>query len=355
MKPKRKKKKSGKVFLLLFIVVLLGVGAFTAVHLLSKKPEETKKEEKKEETIVEEKKLQIVDPESKSRNIAVMYNNISTVWGYQSGLQDAYLVYEMLVEGGYTRLMAIFKDKDTARIGSVRSSRPYFLDYALENDAMYVHFGGSTKAYSDIKSLGINNMDGMSYSAGYWRDKSLGLATEHTAFTSMERIQKGATKYNYRTTTDQKLLLNYSVDEIDLSTLEGAIPANKVYLSFSSSRSTTFEYDSVNKVYLRSQGTAKGNYSHEDYETKKQYTAKNIIMYQIPTKTIDSKGRQEMNTTGAGEGYFITNGYAVPITWEKRTRSSQTIYRLYSGEEIKVNDGNTYIEIQPTGKKWTIE
>ena len=62
-------------------------------------------------------------------------------------------------------------------------------------------------------------------------------------------------------------------------------------------------------------------------------------MYQIPTKTIDSKGRQEMNTTGAGEGYFITNGYAVPITWEKRTRSSQTIYRLYSGEEIKVNDG----------------
>ena len=57
----------------------------------------------------------------------------------------------MLVEGGYTRLMAIYKDAKTERIGSVRSSRPYFLDFALENDALYVHFGASEQALADIK------------------------------------------------------------------------------------------------------------------------------------------------------------------------------------------------------------
>ena len=58
----------------------------------------------------------------------------------QAGLNKAYIVYEMIVEGGETRLMALFKDRDLEKIGPIRSSRHYFLDYALENDAIYVHF-----------------------------------------------------------------------------------------------------------------------------------------------------------------------------------------------------------------------
>ncbi len=358
-KKKNKKKKVLKLVMVLIVLVALVAGGFFLITQNKDKKKtdsspstNVKKEEKPK---VEEKKLKTVNPDSDSRNIAVMYNNISTVWGYQSGLQDAYLVYEILVEGGYTRLMAIFKDANTERIGSVRSSRPYFLDYALENDALYVHFGASEQALSDIKTLGINNINGMTYSASFWRDRSLKLATEHTAFTSMDHIKKGIEKYKYRTTTKIDLLLDYSVDELDISKMDGAIPANKVFIDYSASRSTTFEYDTVNKVYLRSQGTAKGNYNHMDAITKKQYTAKNIITYQLPSRTIDSKGRQAINTTGGGKGYYITNGYAVPITWEKTSRASQTKYRYLDGTEIKVNDGNTYIEIQPSNKKLTIE
>lgn len=359
MAKKRKVKKKKLLKALLMVVILLSLVA-GGIVLLSNK--ETKKQEpatsnkkQEEKPKVEEKKIKIVNPDSDSRNIAVMYNNISTVWDHQAGLQDAYLVYEIIVEGGYTRLMAIFKDAKTEKIGSVRSSRPYFLDYALENDALYIHFGGSEKAYSDIKKLGINNVDGMTYSPSFWRDKSLKLATEHTAFTSMDRIKKGIDKYGYRTTTKIDLLLNYSVDEIDLSKMEGAKKADKVYIDYSASRSTTFEYDTVNKVYLRSQGTAKKTYAHIDAITKKQYTAKNIITYQVENHTLDSKGRQELTTVSAGKGYYITNGYAVPITWEKTGRASQTKYRYLDGKEINVNDGNTYIEIQPQNKTLTIE
>ena len=359
MAKKRKVKKKRILKTLLVVAVLLVL--VVASILLITNNKSTKKEESAisnktdDKPKVEEKKLKIVDQDSNSRNIAVMYNNISTVWGYQAGLQDAYIVYEIIVEGGYTRLMALFKDSKTERIGSVRSSRPYFLDYALENDALYIHVGGSEQAYSNIKKLGINNVDGMSYSSSFWRDKSLKLSSEHTAYTSMDLIKKGIDKYGYRTTTKIDLLLNYSVDEIDLSIMEGAKQANKVFIDYSASRSTTFEYDTVNKVYLRSQGTAKGNYVHTDAVTQKQYTAKNIITYQLPTRTIDSKGRQEVTTVGAGEGYYITNGYAVPITWEKSSQASQTKYRYLNGKEINVNDGNTYIEIQPQNKTLTIE
>lgn len=354
---KKRRFKKKKVILLLIILLLFVLGIVFGIKILigNNKEARIKKEEEKESEVVEPiKKLNIIDEDSNSRNIAVMYNNISTVWGYQSGLQDAYLVYEIIVEGGYTRLMAIFKDSNTERIGSVRSSRPYFLDYALENDALYIHYGASNQALKDINSLGINNINGMNYNKAFWRDKSLGLALEHTAFTSIDKINEAVKNKGYRTTSDVEPVLNYSVDEIDISVMEGAEPANKVFIEYSYSRTTSYDYDKENKVYLRSQGTSKGIYKHIDYITGEQYTTKNIIIYQIKNYRIDSKDRQALETVGGGTGYYITNGYAVPITWEKNNRTTQTIYRYLNGQEIKVNDGNTYIQIQPLNKELII-
>lgn len=349
---KRRKNNRGK---LVFLFLIIAIGLILAVYLLSSKDSEVKTNDKtdKEKPKVEvEEPVKIIDLNSDTRPYAVMINNISTVWGYQAGLQDAYLVYEIIVEGGYTRLMAIFKDKNLDRIGSVRSSRHYFLDYALENDAIYVHFGWSPQAENDIRTLGVNNINFMSYN-GYTRDYSLGLATEHTAFTTTDKILSGANYYNYRLTSTSKPVFDYSSKEIDLSAMEGATPANKVYIGYSNSRNTSFEYDEVNKVYKRYQN----GYAHTDYVTKQQYTAKNIITYQVNNYTIsgDDKGRQTLENIGSGEGLYISNGYAVPIKWSKTDRSSKTTYKYLDGTTIKLNDGNTYVEIQPKNQTITIE
>ena len=71
----------------------------------------------------------------------------------------SYIIYEMVVEGGITRYLALFKDVNVERIGTIRSSRHYYLDYALENDAIYVHWGWSEFAQRDISTLGINNIN----------------------------------------------------------------------------------------------------------------------------------------------------------------------------------------------------
>lgn len=345
-KRKRKNQKIGQFLVLVIMVVLcVGVGAYFLLNTST--PQGNNKENKplKEQ---EEKtpKQYIVDPNSDTRNIAVMINNIKRVWNYQSGLQDAHIVYEIITEGGITRLMAIYKDKNTERIGSIRSARIYYLDYVLENDAIYVHVGGSKEALRDIKTLQIPDLNAQTI----WRDKSLGLSSEHTAFTSIERINEKVKSRKMRNTTTKKNLLAYNEEDIDLSKLDGAIPANDIYISYSGVKSTTFKYDSENKVYKRYQN----DIPHIDYVTKEQYTAKNIITYQVKNRSYDSYGRQELDNIGSGNGYYISNGYAVPITWEKTSRSSQTIYRYLNGEEIKVNDGNTYIQIQPLNRKLTI-
>ena len=292
------------------------------------------------------KKLQIVDESSKSRSYAVMINNNHRAWPH-AGLQESIVNYEIITEGGITRFLAVYKDNIPEQIGSVRSSRPYFLDYALENDAIYIHWGGSDLAYSDMSKLGIDHIDGIRYEGSYFfRDRSLNRAYEHTGFTRGSMIKEGATALGFRTESDKGNLLNYSVDYIDLSKYEGTIKADNVEIEYSSYQTTSYKYDEENKVYLRSMCDE----AHVDLITGKQYTAKNIITYQVKNRSYDDYGRQELDNIGSGEGYYISEGYATPITWEKTCRSCKTIYKYSDGNELKVNDGNTWIQIQPVGK-----
>lgn len=301
----------------------------------------------KNETIKDEpesKKVKIVNENSTSRPYAVMINNISVARRLQSGLQDAYIVYEIIVEGGISRYMALFMDQNTTRIGSIRSSRHYFLDYALENDAIYVHHGQSPQAQRDFSALSIDRVVVDNSKTG-WRDTSLNVSSEHTLFTSIEKLKNGLG--NLRTTRNKNLLLNYSADEIDTSNIEDVLDANKISLVYSNSTKVYYEYNSDNKYYLRS--TEIG--PHVDYVTKEQYHFKNIIAYQVGNTTLndgENKGRQEIDNVGSGKGYYFTDGKVIPIKWKKESRKSQTEYTLMDGTALKVNDGNTFIQIVPT-------
>ena len=339
MARKRKKKNNIIPFIIFMLMVIAGYFALSEDEA-SQQLYKTVKEKINNKV---EMKIKIIDEKSNTRPIAVMINNHPKAVPNHAGLQDAYLLYEVIVEGGYTRIMALYKDKTTDRIGSVRSSRHYFLDYAMENDAIYVHFGWSPKAQTDISSYAINNINGL-YDNAFWRDTSLNVAYEHTAFTSMEKINQIINKKGYRNDTKEKTLLNYDVYNIDISNLEGATSANNVVIPYSYIHTTKYEYDANNKVYKRYMNDK----AHTDAVTKEQYTTKNIIIQKVYNFSMDSYGRQDMNNVGTGEGYFITNGYAVPITWSKNSRKEKTIYKYLDGNELKVNDGNTYIQIQPS-------
>ena len=154
-----KKNKSGKKTIAVLILIILIVAGILAVKISKNQeiPQTVAKEKQEETPVPEVKKVQIVNEESKSRPYAVMINNNHSAWP-QCGVQDAYLVYEIIAEGGITRMMALFKDKDTAKVGSIRSARHYFLDYVQENDAIFVHWGGSPQAYSKFGSF--DNIDG---------------------------------------------------------------------------------------------------------------------------------------------------------------------------------------------------
>ena len=345
IKPKNNKKK----IIIITVISVLGLLLLTGLFyfLLSMNDDSKKKEDVKidDATTVEKKDLTVYDVNSNRRSIAIMIdNNVGN--NAHVGLQDAYLTYEIIVEGGLTRIMAIFKDVNTSVIGPVRSSRHYFLDYALESDAIYAHYGWSTYAENDIRSLGVNNINGL-YDNGYYRNYNI--AAPHNVFTSIEDLYNVAESKGYSTTSDNYELLNYTTDEVNFNDTSDLLTANNISMTYSYSQVRNYTYDATNRYYLRYMN----NSPHTDRDSGVQYHYKNIIIMKVNNSTLDSYGRQDLDTVGSGEGYYITNGYAVPITWSKDSRSGKTHY-YYSGNELVVSDGNTMIQVVPLNSSISI-
>jgi hypothetical protein len=284
------------------------------------------------------------------RPVAVMIDNEGVKSLPQGGIYKAQLVYEITVEGGETRLMPVFWGADPELIGPVRSSRHYFLDYAMEHDAIYVHYGWSPMAMSDISKFKINNINGVGYGGEVFWDLTKDKGNWQDSYTSMEKVNSFIKKAKYRTTTDKKHVFTYSTSETEI---ENGQKAEKIDLKYTSSYTSGYVYDSSTKLY---QKFRKGK-PHMERTDNTQLTVKNIIVQSIPNYRIkgDDKDRQELSNVGSGNGWFITCGKAIKIKWSKESRSAPTKYVDEKGNPIILNAGLTWIQIVPVSSKVIIE
>lgn len=341
--------KGGIKALIIILVILIIVAGGTLAYKISKDKETNNNETEisKVEETKKEKDVQIF--KGNERPIAVMIDNHSEAWP-QAGLNKAYMVYEIVVEGGETRLMALFKGQDLDKIGPVRSARHYFIDYAMENDAIYVHFGQSPQAQSDIKKYSINDINGIAEDGTtFWRVKDK--SAPHNAVTNTEKLLQSAKNKKFRTTSKEKSVLDYSAEEINL---ENGIDATEITIPHSDLQTVKYKYNEDSKKYVR---YARGK-EQIDWETKETVETKNIIITFCDNYTLsdaENKGRQGLKNIGTFDGYYITNGKAIKIKCTKNARDEKTVYRDLQGNEIKVNDGNTFVNICPTNAKVQIE
>lgn len=346
-----------KVLIVILVILIIGAGALIAMKIISDKNAKSQETGNgvislgSDEARVEKEPVKPVINiyNGNDRPIAVMIDNHKGAWP-QAGLNEAYVVYEIIVEGGETRLMPIFKGKDLSKIGPVRSSRHYYLDYDMENDAIYVHYGWSPQAESDISTYRVNNINGISESSiSFWRVKDK--SAPHNAVTSTAKILEIAQRKNYKTTSNDTSVLNYVSEAVNLET--GTI-ANKVTIPYSTLHTVSYTYNAETGKYER---YARG-VKQTDWDTGEVIATKNIIITFAENYTlndVENKGRQGLNNIGTLKGYYITNGRAIQITCTKKSRTEKTEYKDLEGNVINVNDGNTFIQICPLDANVVIE
>jgi len=291
---------------------------------------------------------------SANRPYAVMLNNIKVALP-QCGISKADILYEVLAEGNITRFEAIFSDLNgVGAIGSMRSSRPYYIEVALSYDAIYVHAGGSEQAYSDISSKGVDNIDGVrgAYSGEiFYRDPNrMKYGTEHSLFTTSDKVIEYTSKLGYESkhngTFDYGLAFT---ENPDLGA--SAASAATVKVSFEGIKDTSFTYHADTGFYTGYQyGT-----DLIDGTTNEAVQFKNLLVLYADSKILDDYGRRSFNLDTTGTGHFICNGKTVGIKWSHAGTGSNFKYTLEDGTPLELGVGRSYIAIVPTGSTITMQ
>lgn len=339
--------KKNKIIVLLLLLLLIIGGLIFFLLGNKEQPEEIKEEDPKiEKPIHEEKKVQVFDMDLHTRPIAVVINNTPVAVSVQEGINNSYILYEFPTEGNTSRLMALYQNMSDFNIGTIRSARHNFIDYANENDAIFVAFGWSVFAKNELQAGAVDYINGMVHSGPFYRNNPEGLATEHTVYTTMSRLKDYASGA-YRMTSEVKPPIKYSALEVNLDSEK---PASSVLLNYGPSNVEHYIYDNETKMYMRNFNDTPAL----DHNTKEQVSVRNIIVVKITYYSKDGTKYLELNDTGSGEGYFITNGKMENITWKKDSRNSQTKYLDSNGEEIIVNDGRTLIALIGADKEINI-
>lgn len=261
----------------------------------------------------------------------------------QYGLSEASVIYEVIVEGGITRFMAVFAGPGRIdMIGPVRSARDTYLEFASEYNCSYFHAGGSFTAIQALRRLKMRDVDGLIEYKYFWRERSR--YAPHNFFTSLDNLRT-ATKnhhwYDEGAPTFASWLFQHADDLMDESALTNA---TDIQINFGTGYDVSFAYDATSNTYLRKNAGV----AHMDAGTKTQLAPHTVIIQHVGAGIpIEGKGRVNWPVTGEGVVEIFHDGHVYAGRWTKPSRVERTQFVDEDGKSIPLGVGQVWIAIVP--------
>lgn len=283
--------------------------------------------------------IMVPEEEATSSLFAVMLDNFPEARPV-AGLSQASLVWEAPVEGGMSRFLAVFPlTVSLARLGPVRSARPYYLDWAKELEALYLHVGGSNQSLKEVKSKKVFNLNEFYRGWYFWRD--LSRTRPYNVYTSSELINRAWQEEGERKNFAPRELESWLFkDEAELKDRgEGeniVIGFGKVQVGWTYHREENF--------YERFEDGEK-----QKDESGLAITAKNVILQYTSIQVLDEVGRRQIKTVGSGKAVIFRDGKQIVGTWQKRSLISRIRFFGPDTKEIEFNPGTTWVEVVAEG------
>lgn len=277
----------------------------------------------------------------RERALAVILDN-TEVARPQAGLEAAELIYEVPVEGGLTRFLAMIS-QSVEILGPIRSTRPYITDLAREYEAILVHAGGSPEA---LKTLAIERKDNLDEINGsiqvqgaFWRTPDR--PKPSNLYASSEALIKAAKNEKYIIGTPSRFLplVNHN-QEINGS------PVKDLTIFYPNRQSEArYVYNLERKVFERF--TA----GKPHLSTKgEQLIAANVIVQYVHYRYLDGDGRMQLLMHGEGKALVFREGKMLSALWRKMP-GEFTTFTDEQGKSLAMLPGTTWIQVVTTGTK----
>lgn len=290
------------------------------------------------------------------RPVAVMVNNNKQSLP-QYGTAAADIIFEVPVEGGITRLMALYPDYNKIpNVCSVRSCRYYFPIIANGFDAIYIHWGSDqTIALETLNRLNISHLDGGVVGGpifGRDAERKKTYALEHTGYLNGSELAKGLLNNGYR--TDLKEGYNkafFAFNAENASQQPQGTACTKAILNFSNAYYSTFTYDEATKTYLKQHSGS----PHIDSSTGTQLSFTNVIVLKTSISMRSTSSTLLNVELTSGIGKYISNGVSEDINWSKADENSTFVLTKADGTPLSVNAGKSFIGIIGNDKTVSIQ
>ncbi len=270
----------------------------------------------------------------------------------QSGLSAASVVWQAPAEGGVPRYMALFQEQMPVSVGPIRSARSYFIAWAAEWRAVYVHIGGSPQAQSTLATYGrgqyVYNADQFRWGRRYfWRIKER--RAPHNVYTDAEHLRGLAEAVGAKDGPIESALRFAPDAPFDERPRDGRIVAKYTY------NTVSYDYDRLTNTYLHTVGTEG---AQEDAGTGIRVAPRNVIIMLVRFTLLNDgshKGRLGADIIGSGTAWIATNGKTIKGTWRKSETTGPTLFYDGKGRQVTLTIGQTFIQVMQTGSSISIE
>jgi hypothetical protein len=261
-----------------------------------------------------------------------------------AGLNQADVVFEEPVEGGITRLVAVYQCQSPALVGDLRSARQPDVGIMSQlSKPLFVHVGGIDPVIALLQTPNIT-------------DENLQSGAASSAI-----IQQPGRYAPYSTFADTATL--WGLDPGDTTppapifTFATAPPAGSVagsggsaHIPFSSTSDVTWTWNPAANNYLRSYSTGP-----DTLMDGSQSAANNVVIMTVQTSNgpwyeNDVGGLEvQIPATGSGPLVVLRNGVAITGTWTRTSITKPATMTAANGTPITLQPGNTWEELVPNG------
>jgi DUF3048 family protein len=288
--------------------------------------------------------------------IAVMIDD-SPAARQQSGLSVASIVWQAPAEANIPRYMAIFQSGTPPRIGPVRSARLYFVRWAAEWKAVYLHAGGPRPLRNYLANGSqqlVIDVNGRITSRVRFR------AAPHNLYSDGARLRRFA---NEDLPTSK---LAYDPSEAGrLQPFRDAVPeadrgpdGGTIRVTYSSAR-VDYTYDRASNTWLRS---VDGREQHDALATENRgngavgsgprIAPTTVVVMVVPIRRSartsgPAMGAMEADSIGKNTAWVFADGRVTKGTWRKATETDRTRFLDAGGKEIAFPRGQIFIQVVP--------
>ncbi|MFS0702701.1 DUF3048 domain-containing protein [Cellulomonas sp. 179-A 4D5 NHS] len=262
----------------------------------------------------------------------------------QTGLDQADVVWEQVVEGGVTRFVAVYHSAVPGEVGPIRSVRPMDPAIAAPLHGVIAFSGGQPGFVQALSAAGLQTVSHDAGDDGFYRTK--GRTAPHNVFGDPAAFLGQADSEHVASPPEQFHFARRP--ELATAAVAGT-PAAQVAVTMSTYSKPSWDWNPADGTWLRSEsGTPATSASGA------RLAATNVVTLRVDlvaSGTVDPAGSPvpETRLVGSGEALVATGGRTLAATWTKASTDAPLTLATADGTDVRLAPGATWVELVPNG------